>query len=108
MGCPKNTSDFSAIHNLMPPGPFPLRVSLTVETTKGNQRYSLKKRVPQGFNPQHLLLDLVDETQGSIGPEVMGEQAVIYEENAEEDQYTDVMIFCDGNPISGGPVEKVY
>jgi hypothetical protein len=52
-----NCSDWTAIHDFMPPGPARLTVRGKCTFPTPGYTVTLKKKVPQGINPAILLLD---------------------------------------------------
>ena len=92
------TSDWKAVEDRQPPG-VRLKVTGTVETTRGNQQPKLTKAIPQGTNPAILLLDLSIETSGDPGADVMGKRNVEYNEEIKAGQYTSIDIRFGGTTI---------
>jgi len=93
MPCPK-TKGFSAWINVMPGAAQDLTVSGQVETGSGTLLPQLTERVPQGINPEILLLDLTIVESGQTGLPVVGFREAIFRRPASKGQFTQVEILC--------------
>lgn len=101
------TQNFNAWVNLQPPGPSKLIVTGEVETNAGNLVPGLTRAVPQGFNPQQLILELSITESGNIGTQDVAFRKVPYEEPAGENDFTSVAIRWHGDIIETLTVQKV-
>jgi hypothetical protein len=70
-----------------------------VETGATNLLPKLKYRVPQGFNPRILLLDLTIESQGGLGGQVVMYRKAEYSRPTSGNDYDEVDIFFEGEII---------
>jgi hypothetical protein len=95
MTCP-NTQDFSAWINLQPPGPPQLIVKGEVETDAGHFLPVLAERVPQGFNPTILMLDLTIKDTGQGGTDDVSFRPCRFDKPAERGQYISAEIYFEG------------
>ena len=95
---------WEAIHDLMPPTPARLRVNGVLQMPTPGYQLTLKRAVPQGFNPQILMLEL--ETQKPTGNQlqVITPTEVSFEEETDFD-YSHVTILPVGTTIE---VQKVH
>jgi hypothetical protein len=90
-----------ASHDHMPGAAKILRVTGTCTFPTSGYAVKLVRHVPQGINPNHLLLDkIVDAPSGPVLP-VITDVQVVYEEVTDM-EYTHVTILPDGPSI---PVE---
>jgi hypothetical protein len=64
--------DWTAVADLMPPGPFSLRVTGKVKGNAG-QTVKLAPANPQGINPDILILELTIEGRGAQPADLDGE-----------------------------------
>jgi Domain of unknown function (DUF6438) len=90
--------DWTAIHNHQPPGPSVLRVNGTCEFATAGYTVELRRRQPQGFNPNDLLLDRVVTAPTGPVAQVVTEVQVEYTEETEFD-YQTVTILPDGPTV---------
>lgn len=96
MTCP-NTKDFTAWINLMPGSKPKLIVIGKVETNAGNLQPKLTEVVPQGINPQILLLNLTIVDTGEIGTEDINYRDVRFEAPANKGQFSNVEVRFEGD-----------
>ena len=95
---------WSATHDFMPPEPACLRVQGTCDMPTPGYKLSLSRAVPQGFNPQILLLRLETHAPTDIVPQVITPTEVEYREETDFD-YTHVTILPAGATVE---VENVH
>jgi len=74
-----------------------LTVTGLVEVTATNMKPVLKPTVPQGINPEILLLTVSEEPEGDVGGDVMTWKSAEYTQPIAEGQYTDVTV--DGQTV---------
>jgi hypothetical protein len=84
-----NCTDWSAIHDFMPPGPARLTVRGKCTFPTPGYTVTLKKKVPQGINPAILLLEKTVTPPSGPQPEVITTIDVKYEEVTNY-RYTEV------------------
>lgn len=94
---------WSATHDFMPPGPARLRVEGTCTMPTPGYKLTLKEAVPQGINPQILLLRLKTEAPTEIVPQVLTPTPVSFRLETDFD-YKAVTILPLGVTIE---IEKV-
>lgn len=70
-----------------------------VETGATNLKPKLSYRVPQGFNPRILLLDLTIESEGGFGGQVVMFRKVDYSRPTSGNDYDEVDILFEGAVI---------
>ena len=92
-----NCSDWTAIHDFMPPGPARLTVRGKCTFPTPGYTVTLKKKVPQGINPAILLLEKTVTPPSGPQPEVITTIDVKYEEVTNY-RYTEVEL-SDGTKI---------
>jgi hypothetical protein len=92
-----NCSDWTAIHDFMPPGPA--RLTVTGKCTFPTPGYGAKlaKKIPQGINPSILLLEKIVTPPTSPQLDVVTTISVTYEEVTDY-RYKQVQI-SDGSTI---------
>jgi hypothetical protein len=66
-----NCSDWSAIHDFMPPGPARLTVNGKCTFPTPGYKVTLKKKVPQGINRSILLLEKIVTPPSPPQPDVV-------------------------------------
>ncbi len=103
-----DTKDWAAWINLMPGSRHKLIVTGKVLTNNGSLVPVLKPAIPQGFNPQILMLDLTIEQQGDVGTEDISYRDARFEKPAEAGSYTEVAIQYDGTPVTSIPVTDAH
>jgi hypothetical protein len=86
-----NCSDWSAIHDFMPPRPAHLSVKGKCTFPTTGYTVTLKKKVPQGINPLILLLDKLVTPPVGPAADVVTTIPVVYEEVTNV-RYTEVEI----------------
>jgi hypothetical protein len=99
-----NCTNWSAIHDFMPPGPA--RLTVTGECTFPTPGYkvTLKKKEPQGINPRILILEKTVTKPTHPEPDVVTKQKVEYKEKTDV-HYSEVQIVPDGELIK---VQEVH
>jgi hypothetical protein len=93
-----NCSDWSAIHDFMPPRPAHLTVRGKCTFPTPGYGVTLKKRVPQGVNPSILLLDKIVTRPTGPEPDVVTTISVTPYEEVTDYRYKQVEI-SDGTKI---------
>lgn len=94
-----NTRNFAAWINLQPGADKQIIVTGEVETAASYLVPTLSRAVPQGINPQHLILELTIVNTGKPGTENVDYRRVRYQEAASQGQFTHVEIRYDGQVI---------
>ncbi len=69
-----------------------LRVTGEVEVTSTNIEPLLTEAVPQGINPDILILELSTKTTDNVGADVLVWKCAVFEKDISEDQYSQVDI----------------
>jgi len=95
---------WKAIHDFMPPKPARLRVSGQCTFPTPGFKVTLKKKQPQGINPNILILEKTVQPPTGIEPQVVTTIPVNYEENTDQ-HYSEVSILPDNTTI---PVEEIH
>ena len=96
-----------AWNNRMPPGPATLIVTATVEVPHSGIEPELRVRVPAGFNPAILMLDVYFcETPGPSLPAVE-EKEVRFEQPASS-THTEVTVFCGPESMASAPITDAH
>jgi len=108
MGVPNNR-DWKAWEDSQPPNPpgSKLHVSGEVETTNSAIVPVLKPAVPQGINPNILILDLTLENAGGPGTDDINYRPAKYEDDIREGLYYQVHINWEGATVDTVDVESV-
>jgi len=101
------TENWYAWLDTMPPPPDGLHVVGEVEVGNPGIYALLCKRVPQGINPDILLLDLHLIQRPGGWPRVITVVPARFDEVPALHTYTNVEIFCDGKPIQKIDVDVV-
>lgn len=98
MGCNCGTKeDWTAVLDLMPPGPPRLTVVGTADcTTTGYKNVRLEPVRPPGINPEILLLELKWEAPSGAAGDIITPHPIKYEERNSR-QYEEVEIVNCGN-----------
>ena len=96
--------DWTAIHDLQPPGPAVLAVVGTCTVPTPGHRVELRRHEPQGFNPQDLLLDRVVIEPTDPVAQVITEVEVRYTDETDFN-YDTVTILPDGETVA---VERAF
>lgn len=99
------TRDFYAWLNLMPIGPPTINVVGEVQVPNPGVDVFLTYKVPQGINPNILLLDLHLIQRPGNGTDTW--KTVHYQRPAGGVEYSNVEIFCGSQSLIQVPVEKV-
>jgi len=89
-----NCSDWTAIHDFMPPGPARLRVHGKCTFPTPGYKVTFKHHVPPGINPAILLLEKTVVAPTGIEPQHVTTIEVEYQEKTDQ-HYTDVQILPD-------------
>jgi hypothetical protein len=93
-----NCSDWSAIHDFMPPGPARLTVRGKCTFPTPGYGVTLKKKVPQGINPSILLLEKIVTRPSGPEPQVVTTISVTPYEEVTDYRYKQIEI-SDGTKI---------
>ncbi len=93
-----NCSDWSAIHDFMPPGPARLTVNGKCTFPTPGYKVTLKKKVPQGINPSILLLEKIVIPPSGPQPDVVTTISVTPYVEITDQRYKQVEI-SDGTKI---------
>ena len=83
---------FKAWIDHMPPGGPKLIVVGKVQVNTGGWQVSLRRRVPQGINPNILILDVIAQAPGGIVTQVITDIPLRYEERPPLHEYTQVNV----------------
>ncbi|MDJ0616240.1 MAG: hypothetical protein QNJ63_05700 [Calothrix sp. MO_192.B10] len=102
------TRDWYAWNNLMPPKPDDFHVVGEVEVGNPGIVAKLYPRVPQGINPEILLMNLVLIQQPGIWPQIVTWIPARYDKVIMNSMYKRVNIFCEDNIIADIEVEDVH
>ncbi len=103
-----DTCDWYAWINLSPPAPHDFHVVGEVYVTNPGVEPILVPKVPQGINPQILLLDLVLCQRTGRWPKVFVWKPVRYDKVLRARLYTEVNVFCDAKGIADIPVDEIH
>lgn len=103
-----STQDFATWIDLMPGKPSQIIVKGEVETNGGHLVPVLDKAVPQGFNPQILLLTLSIRDTGMVGTADVTFRPVRYSAPASAGQFSDVTVLWDGQAILNLAVSETH
>ena len=91
------------------PGKKPtLYVIGQAETSAGNIIPVLEEAVPQGINPQILMLNAVPKQQGDMGTSDVSPRPFSFEKPAEKRQYTSVSIMSEHGDGCSCDVKEVH
>jgi hypothetical protein len=96
-----NTKDWTAVEDRMPPTPpegANLKVRGLIETGNSNITPTLSSAVPQGINPEILILNLALEESG-VGNTVMSYREAKFSKDVRRGEHTQVQINADGKKI---------
>lgn len=88
------SSDWAAFNNLFPPGPFTFHVSGKVQVGNLGVDPMLVERVPQGTNPNILIMDLYLCQRPGIWPQLVVTKPVHYTQPIIDQRYSQVDIYC--------------
>ena len=102
------TRDWYAWNNKMPPKPDDFHIVGEVDVPNPGVDAELVPRVPQGTNPDILMLNLVLTQRPGIWPRVITPKQVRYDRVLVNSDYTEVHIFCGDEVIAEVPVEDVH
>ncbi len=108
-GCPDpfiEAMDWMAVDNQEPPG---RRFYVTGKVVVSTAGYSvtLKKRSPQGINPEVLLLDLEITRPTGMVAQVITTEEPRYEEDPYSGPHTSVGIYCGSDELASPTVRVV-
>ncbi|MBI4290948.1 MAG: hypothetical protein HY661_05645 [Betaproteobacteria bacterium] len=103
-----STSDWHAWLNKMPPGPASFHVNGTVTVSSLGYDVRLVPSVPQGSNPQELLLDLKATRRAGTWPRQATPMSVRYDVPNIAASYTTVRIRWPGGTPVSLQVEQVF
>jgi len=101
------TENWLAWLDFMPPGPRCLHVFGEVVVGNLGIDAVLRRKVPQGFNPAILMLDLSLVQKPGIWPELVTKKHALYDEVNADDLYSEVSILCEDDIVADIPVEVV-
>ncbi|WP_375414793.1 hypothetical protein [uncultured Bradyrhizobium sp.] len=87
--------DWEAVADMMPPKPFSLRVTGKVKGNEG-QTVELAPAVPQGINPEILILELTIQGRGAKPADLDG----AYEDPKYDGQYKQVTIRYEAETVT--------
>jgi hypothetical protein len=93
-----NCSEWSAIHDFMPPGPARLTVNGKCTFPTPGYKVLLKKKVPQGINPSILLLEKIVTRPSGPEPDKVTTVSVTPYEEITDHRYKEVEL-SDGTKI---------
>ena|SRR6478752_10093021 len=99
-----NCTNWSAIHDFMPPLPARLNVSGECTFPTPGYKVTLKKKEPQGINPRILILEKTVTKPTGPEPDVVTKVKAEYHEKTNV-HYSEVQIVPDGELIK---VEEVH
>ena len=105
---PKESKDWYAWNNLMPPKPDDFHVTGWVLVANPGIEPVLTRREPQGFNPSIIMLDLTLEQRPGVWPMVMTWKQVRYDEVPSIMNYSQADIHLNGQSIALIKVENVH
>lgn len=89
-----NHESWAAWNDLRPPPPNAVHVVGSVQVTNPGIDVKLTKTIPQGFNPQILLLDLELTQKPGMWPQVLTWKQVRYESLLADAKFTHSEISC--------------
>jgi plastocyanin len=102
---PRRTTNWFAWNNLMPPGPPSFHIVGEVQVPNPGVDVLLTERVPQGINPQIILLDLHLVQRPGIWPQhVVNKQAHFEKLRAK---YSEATVFMGTSVIADVPVVDI-
>ncbi len=102
------TRGWYAWNNRMPGGPGGFHVVGEVEVGNPGIIAILTPKVPQGINPQILLLDLHLRQRPGVWPRVVTWAGARFDSAIPHPPYTQVVVFCGDKEIAHIPVEDVH
>ena len=103
----RDTRDWYAWNDRMPPKPDVFHFVGEVQVPNPGVFAMLCPKVPQGFNPKILLMDLILVQQPGIWPQVITWVVAKYDKVIVNTEYDAVEIFCEDTQIANIPVEDV-
>lgn len=106
--CPFETRDWYAWVNLMPPGPPSFHVVGSVLAPTPGYEARMKPAVPQGINPNQLILEIELVPLPGFWPQVLTWISARYDQENYDGAYTEVAIRCGGEIYAVVPVEEVH
>lgn len=102
------THSWEAWNNLMPGAGKTIHVIGKVRVNSGGWTATLSKRVPQGINPEILLLDLkVTPPTGPVTAPVL-DLPVEFSEKYTGEKFTKTQVFCGEKVIADLPVKDTH
>ena len=101
------TRDWYAWINLMPPAPYMFHVIGEVQVPNLGVKAFLVPRVPQGFNPAILLMDLILVQKPGYWPQVTTWVEARYDKVVQDSLYESVEIFSGSDSVTSVNVEEV-
>ena len=104
-----NSRNWAAYENRQPPmdtSAVPFYVIGQVETNNGAKRPVLKRSVPQGFNPQILILILTVEGTGG-GTTDINYRDLRFDDKFALGQYSEVQVVYESNSAASIPVQVI-
>jgi len=106
LSVPTNKTDrWYAWNNMMPPGPPTFHIIGDVEVPNPGVDAYLCERVPPGFNPAIILLDLVLIQRPGLWPQMVVHRFVHFEKSGI--RYDQAEVFSGGTLIAKVPVEDI-
>ncbi len=102
------TRDWYAWNNLMPPKPDDFHIVGEVQVGNPGIVAKLFPKVPQGINPDILLMNLILVQQPGIWPQIVTWVPVRYDKILMNSTYKSVEIFCEDQKIADVKVEDVH
>ena len=102
------THSWEAWNNLMPGAEKTIHVVGKVHVTSGGWTARLSKRVPQGFNPEILLLELNVIPPTGIVIQPISDLPVEFSEKYTGGKFTKAQVFCGEKVIADLPVKDTH
>jgi hypothetical protein len=103
-----NTHSWEAWNNVMPGADKSFHVIGKAKVNSGGWKASLVKRVPQGINPEILLLDLtITPPTGNVIKPILNLD-LDYSEKPATGKYTRVQVFCGEKLTADLPVKDIH
>lgn len=99
-------NDWAAWNDLMPPGPISLHVAGDIEVANPGIEAILVEAIPQGTNPDILLLDLYLIQRPGVWTQNLVTRTVRFAKETDGN-HTSVSIFHNGNSVADVPVINV-
>ena len=102
------TQGWAAWNILMPPPPDDFHLVGSVQVGNPGVTATLTPRVPQGIDPQILIIDLSLHQQPGMWPQIVVWTTARYDEGASNQRYTQVQIYCGSDKIQDVAVTDVH